>query len=124
MPFYIDDYIEAFWQTFENCQSKNDYISLLEKCELLCIEYLNALQGEEYTSFFDESPLLAMVSEVQQVCPEAVLELAEEKVVFSTAVYVLSEYSEDDFSFLRRHFLKKNDDKVIYLDFDKKKRTN
>lgn len=124
MSFFIDEYIGAFWENFEQCQSKEDYLVLLQKIELMCIEHLNSLEGKDYDSFFDESPLLAMISEVQQVCAEAVSEYAEESVIFSTALYILQDYSDDDRSFLRRHFLKKDDNKIIFLDFDKKKKAD
>lgn len=122
MSFHIDNYIAAFWDYFVKCNSKDDYMNLLKTVETMSFEYLNSLDGEDYENFFDKSPLLAMISEIQQACPEAVVEYAEESVVLSTAHYILLEYSEDDRAYLRRHFLKKDDNKVIFLDFDKRKR--
>jgi hypothetical protein len=122
MSFYFDEYIQSFWEMLEKCKSKNQYIRLLEKCELMCLEYMNSLEGKEYHMFFQESPLLAMISEVQSICPEAVLELAEEKTIFSTAAYILSEYSSEDRSFLRRHYLKRDKMNLIYVDFGKNKK--
>jgi hypothetical protein len=122
MTFYIDEYIDAFLISFEECHSKLDYIRLLEKSELMCVEYLNSLTGDEYNSFYEQSPLLAMVSEVLYVCPEAVIDLAEEKLIFSTAAFMLSSYSEQDRLFLRTQFLKRDDKNVIYIDFEKKEK--
>lgn len=117
MSFYIDDYIVSFWNSFEKCESKKDFIKLLEKVELMAIEYLTSLEGDEYSKFFEESPLLAMISEVQRVCPEAVLEQGEKNIIFSTACLILSQYTDDDRNYLRRHFLKKDDHKVVYVNF-------
>ncbi|MGA5692684.1 hypothetical protein [Cytobacillus pseudoceanisediminis] len=122
MSFHIDNYIASFWERFEQCSSKDDYMNLLKTVETMSFEYLNSLDGEDYENFFDKSPLLAMISEIQQACPEAVVEYAEESVVLSSAHYILLDYSEDDRAYLRRHFLKKDDNKVIFLDFDKRKR--
>lgn len=121
MSFYIDDYIVSFWETFEKCYSKREFVQLLEKVELMCIEHITTLEGDEHKTFFDESPLLAMISEVQRVCPEAVLELVDDSIIFSTAYCILAQYDEDDRNFLRRHFLKKDDSKIVYLDFSNRK---
>jgi hypothetical protein len=124
MSFYLDEFVSAFWEAFRNCKSKHSYKFLLEKLELMTTEYLSQLEGEEYKSFYDNSPFLAMISEVELVCPEAVYELAEENPVFSTAAYIISTYKEKDRKFLRWHFLGKNDDNVVQIDFDKRKRAD
>lgn len=123
MALNMDQYIQNFWNSLKDCKSKHSYKLLLEQSELLCVEQLSQSEGEEFKSFYEESPLLAMVSEIQKRCPEAVDEKAEESLIFSTAAYILSTYNEDDRKFLREHFLgKKEDDNVIYLDFKDRKK--
>lgn len=122
MTFYIDEYIQAFKQGLLNCNTKDDYLDLLKKVELMCIEHLNTLSEDEYSSFYDESPLLAMIAEINLVCPESVSELAKENIIFSTAQEMLSDYSKDELAYLRRHYLKIENSNVIKVNFKAKKK--
>jgi hypothetical protein len=65
------------------------------------------LEGEEFITFYDNSPVFAMVSEVHRICPEAVTELAEQDNFFDAALNLFSSYSEEKRDLLRDTYLKK-----------------
>lgn len=119
---FLDDFIESFWTELGRCKHTNDYIRLLEKAELTAAELLHTLEGEAFKSFYEESPLLAMTSEVEMRCPEAVQILAEENVVFSSALFILDDYTRADRLALRRDFLKRELYNVLNVDFTQKKK--
>lgn len=116
----MNELIEEFWRDLKFCKSKQSYKDLLAKVEIVCLKELKSKEGEN--SISEGLPMLAMISEVQLLCPAAVNEMAQTNAVFSTANNLLSGYSQEDRNFLRSHFLKGiENDNVIYMDFINKK---
>lgn len=107
MNFSFDELVRFFWKDFHHASSKESYINLLVSSKLNCMEMLETLEGEEFLTFYDNSPLLAMISEVHRVCPEAVNELAKRDNFFSTALGLFENYSDEKRDLLRDTFLKR-----------------
>lgn len=104
---FSDDIVRNFWREYHLASNKFAYKQLLLNAKLSFIELMENLEGEEFLTTYDHSPLLAMISEVQRVCPEAVEELANQENFFATAQEILSNYTEEKRDLLRDTFLKK-----------------
>ena len=107
MQYNFDDIVETFWLEYDKATIKEEYLLLLKQMKLYFTELLDTLEGEEFLTFYDESPLFAMISEVHRICPIAVIELAEKDRFFSTALELFSGYSEEKRDILRDLYLNK-----------------
>lgn len=96
MHFKSERLIQKFWHDFDKAENKEHYIRLLDNAETMTIKLMASLEGEDFVSFYDNSPLLAMVSEVLFECPEAVTQLAEHNSVFAAALEMLQDYPENE----------------------------
>lgn len=105
MHYNFDDIVETFWLEYHKASIKEDYLVLLKQMKLYFTELLDNLEGEEFLTFYDESPLFAMISEVHRICPSAVIELIEEDKFFGTALDLFSGYSEEKRDILRDLYL-------------------
>lgn len=122
MTFTLDEFIESFWLDFERCHTKDDYIALINKVELMIVEYMSTLDAQQMSLFLDESPLLAMINEINQVSPEAVQHVSEKNGIINAAAEMLSDYDQEDKRFLRRNFLNRNTNNIFYVDFNNNKK--
>lgn len=107
MNFSFEDIIRVFWIDYHKATEVSAYEMLLIQAKLNCMELMETLKGEEFLTFYDNSPLLAMISEVHRVCPEAVHNLAKNDSFFVVALNLFSSYSEEKRDLLRDTFLLK-----------------
>ncbi|MEQ2529083.1 hypothetical protein WMO40_20625 [Bacillaceae bacterium CLA-AA-H227] len=105
MHFSVNEIIKKFWRDYHFAVDKADYYNLLVQAKLNCLELMENLEGEEFLTFYDNSPLFAMISEVHRVCPNAVEELAAQDKFFETALNLFIDYSDEKRELLRDTFL-------------------
>lgn len=108
MNFSNVDILREFWISFNLAYNKEDFQNVLIQSKINCMELLESLEGDEYSTISNESPLFAIISEVHRVCPEAVEELAATDPFFELALSLFSTYSEEKRNLLRDTFLKNN----------------
>jgi hypothetical protein len=115
MALIFEEVIKEFWTELRNCNTLDSYILLLTELEKKYVDYLHEIKDDK--DKLDEFPFLAMISEVNRVCPKALIQISEKNEVFHAASMILKTYSKKDQDFLKNHFLSSKNFNVIHVDF-------
>jgi hypothetical protein len=118
MALIFEEMIKEFWTELRKCNTLNSYILLLTDLEKKSVDYLHEIIDDK--DKLDDFPFLAMISEVNRVCPKAFIQISEKNEVFHAASMILKTYSKKDQDFLRNHFLSLKNFNVIQVDFSKR----
>ena len=117
---HLEKIIETFWTELEECKSTRDYIELLVTSEHNVMNLLNTLEGSEFDSVQEKAPILAMISEVDMRCPEALQVLSDTDDTYFHGLSIIQEYSHADRIAIRRDYLNRAPSNLIRIDFNKK----
>lgn len=121
MSLTENDLIEYFWTNFDQAEKPTQYVRLLDQVEAYTLEIFSAAEDEGNSVHLDSSPFLAMVSEIEYACPEAVLLLAQKSDIIAYSLSLVRSYPAEKRLQLRKIFLKRDDGKVISFQVLKKK---
>lgn len=106
MDISFVEIIDFFWINFRKAKSYEDYLYLLENIEYKCIELYKQIDKlNQNDPIKQQMPLLAMISEIQLVCPKAVEHMAEKSEIIKKAASFLERYSPQKRQLLKKYFL-------------------
>jgi hypothetical protein len=114
----FEEMIKDFWTDLRKCKTLDSYILLLTNLEQKFVDYLHEVKDDK--DKLDEFPFLAMISEVNRVCPKALVQISGKNEVFHTVSMILKTYNKKDQDFLRNHFLLSKNINVIHVNFSKR----
>jgi hypothetical protein len=118
MALIFEEMVKEFWTALRKCNTLDSYILLLTDLEKKFVDYLHKIIADK--DKFDQFPFLAMISEVNRVCPKALIQISEKNEVFRAALMILKNYTKKDQDFLKNHFLSLKNFNVIHVDFSKR----
>lgn len=123
----IKQFVDEFWIRFDKISNSKSgdtdqqYEELLQSVLHISNRILSYLDSQDpakpsVTESKSKMPLLAMVSEIQQVAPDAVEKLAGQSNTIRKALITLENYSDEKRLLLRKHFLYREQADVIRFD--------
>lgn len=119
MTLTINEFIEYFWKQLSQISKDTDNEALLEKLLLQVVDYskelFSVLKNDNRALELQQMPLLAMISEIQLISPETVQKLAEGNKIISKAQQQLASYDQEKRLLLRKYFLNRDNQDIIYL---------
>lgn len=119
MTLTINEFIEYFWKQLSQISKDIDNEALLEKLLLQVVDYskelFSVLKNDNRALELQQMPLLAMISEIQLISPETVQKLAEGNKIISKAQQQLASYDQEKRLLLRKYFLNRDNQDIIYL---------
>jgi hypothetical protein len=119
MALIFEEMVKEFWTALRKCNTLDSYILLLTDLEKKFVDYLHEIIDDK--DKLDQFPFLAMISEVNRVCPKALIQISEKHEVFRAALMILKNYTKKDQDFLKNHFLSLKNFNVIHVNFSKRK---
>lgn len=115
--------VEQFWIQFDeiyfssnldNVKKEQGYENLLRYVLKLCSELVSSYLDNEPTSSISNTPLLAMVSEIQLAAPNVVERIATKSKAVQTARILLADYTPEKRYVLRKYILGRDFENRLY----------
>lgn len=122
MAYTPEQLIEYFWHKFDEAQNPADFVRLLAQIEIYTTEMFSSSDSEDDSIHLDSSPFLAMTSEIERVCPDAVELLASKSKIISYSLSLLRSYTLAQRIELRSVFLNRTDKKIVFFQNRRKDR--